>query len=43
VHHPEILSAISPHHPLRFMLAQPGTTFIILGAVLLCVTGAEAL
>jgi len=25
------------------MLAQPGTTFIILGAVVLCVTGAEAL
>lgn len=42
-HHPEILSALSPHHALRFMFAQPGTTFIILGAVVLCVTGAEAL
>ncbi len=41
--HPEILQAISPHHALRFMIAQPGTTFIILGAVVLCVTGAEAL
>ena len=43
VGHPEILGALSPHHALRFMLAQPGTTFIILGAVVLCVTGAEAL
>ncbi|MEP6773835.1 MAG: KUP/HAK/KT family potassium transporter, partial [Polaromonas sp.] len=41
--HPEILWAISPHHALRFMWANPGTTFIILGAVVLCVTGAEAL
>ncbi len=42
-HHPEILLAISPHHALRFMLEQPGTTFIILGAVVLVVTGGEAL
>ncbi|OJX35385.1 MAG: potassium transporter Kup [Burkholderiales bacterium 68-12] len=41
--HPEILGALSPHHALRFMLRQPGTTFIILGAVVLCVTGGEAL
>ena len=43
VHHPEILQALSPHHALGFMWANPGTTFIILGAVVLCVTGAEAL
>ncbi|MBX3608311.1 MAG: potassium transporter Kup [Hydrogenophaga sp.] len=43
VTHPEILAALSPHHALRFMWQQPGTTFIILGAVVLCVTGAEAL
>lgn len=42
-HNPEILQALSPHHALRFMFSQPGTTFIILGAVVLCVTGAEAL
>jgi KUP system potassium uptake protein len=42
-HHPAILWAISPHHALLFMWHQPGTTFIILGAVVLCVTGAEAL
>lgn len=43
VHHPEILQALSPHHALGFMWRNPGTTFIILGAVVLCVTGAEAL
>ncbi len=43
VRHPEILLAMSPHHALGFMFAHPGTTFIILGAVVLCVTGAEAL
>ncbi len=43
IDHPEILVAISPHHALRFMWEQPGTTFIILGAVVLCVTGGEAL
>ncbi|MBA3595177.1 MAG: potassium transporter Kup [Polaromonas sp.] len=43
VQHPEILQALSPHHALLFMWRNPGTTFIILGAVVLCVTGAEAL
>ena len=43
VRHPEILAALSPHHALGFMFNHPGTTFIILGAVVLCVTGAEAL
>jgi KUP system potassium uptake protein len=40
---PHILWAISPHYALGFMWANPGVTFIILGAVVLCVTGAEAL
>lgn len=43
VTHPEILRALSPHYAVMFMWANPGTTFIILGAVVLCVTGAEAL
>lgn len=43
VSHPEILWAISPHYALGFIWAYPGTTFIILGAVVLCVTGGEAL
>lgn len=41
--HPEILWALSPHHALGFIVQHPGTTFIILGAVVLCVTGGEAL
>ena len=40
---PGILRAISPHYAVRFIFEQPGITFIILGAVVLCVTGAEAL
>jgi KUP system potassium uptake protein len=43
VNHPEILKALSPLHALRFMWRNPLVTFIILGAVVLCVTGAEAL
>ncbi len=43
VTNPVILWAVSPHHALRFVFDNPGTTFIILGAVVLCVTGAEAL
>jgi KUP system potassium uptake protein len=41
--HPEILTALSPHHAVRFMVQQPGTSFVLLGAIVLCVTGAEAL
>ena len=40
---PGILKALSPHYALIFMWTNPGVTFIILGAVVLCVTGAEAL
>lgn len=40
---PEVLWALSPHYALGFMWANPGTTFVILGAVVLCVTGGEAL
>ena len=43
VEHPQILWAISPHHALGFIWHHPGITFIILGAVVLCVTGGEAL
>ena len=40
---PAVLQALSPHHALGFLVAHPGTAFIALGAVVLCVTGAEAL
>jgi KUP system potassium uptake protein len=42
-HNPEILLALSPHYALDFIWTNPMTTFIILGAVVLCVTGGEAL
>ncbi len=41
--HPSILWAISPHYAIRFIWHNPLTTFIVLGAVVLAVTGAEAL
>ena len=40
---PQILWALSPHHAVGFIWNNPHTTFIILGAVVLCVTGGEAL
>ena len=40
---PHILVAISPHYAVGFMWESPSITFIILGAVVLCVTGGEAL
>ncbi len=43
VTHPEILWALNPFYALKFMWDNPGTSFIILGATVLCVTGAEAL
>ena len=42
-HNPQVLWALAPHHALRFMFANLHITFIVLGAVVLCVTGAEAL
>ena len=43
VNNPAILWALSPHHALGFIFHNPVIAFIILGAVVLCVTGAEAL
>jgi len=40
---PAILLALSPHYAAIFVWENPGVTFILLGAVVLCVTGAEAL
>jgi KUP system potassium uptake protein len=40
---PEVLHALSPHYALAFAAQHPGITFVALGAVVLCVTGAEAL
>ncbi len=40
---PAVLAAVNPAHGWAFVRAQPGMAFIILGALVLCVTGAEAL
>ncbi|HXQ65754.1 MAG TPA: potassium transporter Kup [Alphaproteobacteria bacterium] len=40
---PTILLALNPLHGLRLLLADPWRGFILLGAVVLAVTGAEAL
>lgn len=40
--HPSILKAINPEYAYRFLSEYPGG-FILLGAVFLCTTGAEAL
>lgn len=41
--HPEVFAALLPHHALAFCLEHYQIAFITLGAVFLCVTGAEAL
>jgi KUP system potassium uptake protein len=43
VTNPVILKALSPHYAVFFMVDNPKITFVILGAIVLCVTGAEAL
>lgn len=40
---PEILGAISPHHALVFGFTHPGIAFIAAGAVVLTITGVEAM
>jgi len=42
IHYPLILKALSPVYAIRFLGQYPGG-FILLGAVFLCTTGAEAL
>jgi KUP system potassium uptake protein len=43
VHQPHVLLALNPFYGLSFFVADPGRGFILLGAVVLAVTGAEAL
>jgi KUP system potassium uptake protein len=40
---PEILGAFNPMHALNFLLANPKSGFVALGAVVLALTGAEAM
>ncbi|MBI3786332.1 MAG: potassium transporter Kup [Deltaproteobacteria bacterium] len=41
--HVSVLSAINPSHALSFFIRNDGHGFLILGSVVLCVTGGEAL
>src|SRR4029077_14622960 len=41
--HPEIGQALNPVHALRFVTGHGLASFVVLGAVVLAVTGAEAL
>jgi KUP system potassium uptake protein len=41
--HPEVLAAMSPHYAVDFMITQGGRGFLMLGTVVLCITGGEAL
>ncbi len=40
---PEVLGAVNPIHGLRFFQAHGGHGFLLLGSVVLCITGGEAL
>ena len=43
LHDPTILNALNPIYAIRFFTSQPWVAFVALGAVVLAVTGAEAL
>jgi KUP system potassium uptake protein len=43
VRHPQILGAVNPMHAARFFAAHGRHGFLVLGSVVLCVTGGEAL
>src|SRR5262249_35575903 len=42
-HHVSVLQAVNPMHAMRFFLQHGTTGFLMLGAVVLCITGGEAL
>jgi len=43
VRHPEVLAAVSPHHAIAFLSTGGWRGFLLLGSVVLCITGGEAL
>jgi KUP system potassium uptake protein len=43
IHHPSVFLAISPSYAVALCVQYRGLAFFVLGAVVLCVTGAEAL
>jgi len=42
-HHPSVFAAVNPTYGLSYLFSHGMTGFLVLGAVFLCVTGAEAL
>jgi KUP system potassium uptake protein len=42
-HHPAVLAALDPRYGLAYLFTHGFTGFLVLGAVFLCATGAEAL
>ncbi|SAI42484.1 potassium uptake protein [Bordetella ansorpii] len=43
IQNPEVLAALNPLLAVRFVIDYPGASFLLLGAVVLALTGAEAL
>jgi len=43
IHHPAVLAAVNPVHAWRLFAEEPLRAFGVLGAVVLCITGGEAL
>ena len=43
IQEPRVLEAINPAHAVTFFLANGGRAFAVLGSVVLCITGGEAL
>jgi KUP system potassium uptake protein len=43
VHHPAIFGSLNPWHAVRFFADHPQRSFVVLGAVVLVITGGEAL
>ena len=43
VRRPSVIRGLSPTYAATFVVEHPGTTFIAMGAIVLCITGAEAL
>ncbi|HTL37051.1 MAG TPA: potassium transporter Kup [Kofleriaceae bacterium] len=42
-HYPEVLKALSPHYGVMFLATHGAQGFLLLGSVVLCITGCEAL
>jgi KUP system potassium uptake protein len=43
IRHPSVLTAVSPHYAVAFLAAGGWRAFLLLGSVVLCITGGEAL